>query len=124
MSFVILVLLLLSVNAHSNELQLLEAVTSSTGEEKCVFVNDKKSSVVEVRGTTSSGTGTAAVDIKLKSSAAPITYNGLVECNISLTLGTAMVSDWCLIPAPWSVICADVTSISGTGASVSATVQY
>src|SRR3990167_7389421 len=65
-------------------------------------------------GTTSSGAGTAAVDIEGSLDGT----NFLVLGTISLTLATTASNDGFATDAPWAHIRANVTSISGTDASV------
>lgn len=107
----------------ADEIEILTGVTSSTGEEVCKAWGFSKRAV-EIKGKTSSGTGSATVNIGVKSSRSPASYKGITICSKTLALSTTDVTDYCLIDTPWSLVCADVTSISGTGASVDVTLQY
>lgn len=70
---------------------------------------------VSAYGTTSSGSGSASITIYVSNSG-----NAYISAGtISLTLGTTAVEDGFAIDAAWTFIKADVTAISGTGATVS-----
>lgn len=70
----------------------------------------------QVSGKTTAGAGAAAVDIQ-------VSNNGrvwLTLATVTLTLGTTESTDGFVSDAPWRFVRANVTSISGTGASVTA----
>jgi hypothetical protein len=98
---------------------LLESVTAvGAGPEKEPWHGNH---TYEVYGTTSAGSGSAVVVIEVRNSQlAP--YKTLAT--VTLTLGTAAVSDGATSPAAWRYVRARVTSISGTDATVSANVGH
>ena len=71
--------------------------------------------VIEANGKTTSGTGSCNINIEVSDNR--VTWD--TAGTITLTLGTAQTSDGFTMNAPWYYIRANVTSISGTGASVS-----
>lgn len=68
----------------------------------------------QATGTTTSGSGAATVKIQVSNDAS----NWLDLATISLTLSTTAASDGLAADAPWGYVRANVTAISGTGASV------
>lgn len=70
---------------------------------------------VEARGTTSSGTGEASVEIQVSNNNSTWQTAG----TINLNLATVPTSDRFAFDASWTYVRAKVASISGTGASVS-----
>jgi len=66
-------------------------------------------------GTTTAGAGAATIKIQVSNNGA----NWLDLGTISLTLSTTSSSDGFAAEAPWQFARANVTAISGTGASVS-----
>lgn len=70
----------------------------------------------QVVGTTTAGAGAAAVNIEVSNDGS----NWLVAGTVTLTLSTTSTSDGFVIDAAWLFVRANVTSISGTGAAVSA----
>lgn len=75
--------------------------------------------VVSAFGTTSSGSGASSINIEVSNSG----NSWITAGTIGLTLGTTQTSDGFAMDAPWLYIRANVTSISGTGASVSVIVS-
>jgi hypothetical protein len=72
-------------------------------------------------GETSAGSGAATIIIEVTNIEAPATattVDWVTACTISLTLGTTRTGDACTIAAPWRLIRARVSAISGTDASV------
>ncbi len=94
-------------------LSILENATA-TGAGGWVF-KDAPLSSVQAFGSTTSGSGATVVSIEATNNT-----NGsyIVIGTISLTLGTTVTTDGFIIQAPWKYIRGNVTSISGTGASV------
>lgn len=74
------------------------------------------SRTIQVSGKTTAGAGAVAVDIQ-------VSNNGrvwLTLATVTLTLSTTESTDGFVSDAPWCFVRANVTSISGTGASVTA----
>lgn len=74
-------------------------------------------------GTTSSGSGAAAIVIEASNKSAPVEASNVdwtTLGTISLTLGTTQTNDGFVSAASWRWIRARVSSISGTGATVNA----
>lgn len=69
-------------------------------------------------GTTSSGAGAASIDIQVSNDSANWTTAGTLK----LTLGTIASTDALAVQASWPFVRGNVTSISGTGATVTLTV--
>lgn len=70
-------------------------------------------------GSTTAGSGAATIKIEANNvslSAADALW--ITIGTITLTLGTTITTDGFVIDAPWGFIRANVTAISGTGASV------
>lgn len=66
-------------------------------------------------GTTTSGTGAATITVN-------VSHNGsdyMTLATIELPLSTVSASDGFLVDAHWEYVRAEVTAISGTGATVS-----
>jgi len=72
-------------------------------------------------GTTSSGSGSVSIKIEASNIAIPDETDWIELGTIYLTLGTTRTTDGFTTDAPWRHVRGNVTSISGTGASVSAT---
>lgn len=66
------------------------------------------------RGQTTAGSGAATINIEVSNDG----VNWLVAFTISLTLGTATTADGQGLVYRWEWVRANVTAISGTGASV------
>lgn len=77
-------------------------------------INEK---TVQVKGNTTSGTGAATVKIQVSNDGT----NWLDAGTVTLTLGTAVTSDGFAFSAPWVYTRANVTTITGTGSSVTVT---
>ena len=71
---------------------------------------------VQVLGNTTSGAGSAVVQIEVSNDG----VNAIIAGSVSLTLGTSVTDDGMTIDALWKFIRANVISITGTGAKVSA----
>lgn len=69
---------------------------------------------VQALGNTTSGTGTASIDIQVSNNG----DNWLTLSTISLTLGTTVTTDGFANTAPWGYFRANVTTLTGTGAKV------
>lgn len=97
-----------------SSVQILSGATATGDGEVHKPVAEKM--VFQASGTTSSGSGSASI----------IIYGSLDGTNyaelgtISLTLGTAATNDAFAVDAPWVYVKANVSAISGTGASVDA----
>lgn len=76
---------------------------------------------ITVHGATSSGAGSATVNIYVGSDA---TNAGILACTITVVLSTITSGDSCLILAAWEVVGAQITAISGTGASINVIANY
>lgn len=92
---------------------LIGATSTGAGTSSSMTVGGRVA--VEARGTTSSGTGAAVIEIQVSSDNSAWQTAG----TINLDLGTAQVSDRFAMDASWPYVRANVKSISGTGASVS-----
>jgi len=68
----------------------------------------------QAAGTTSSGAGTASINVEVSNNNA----DWIVAATIGLTLGTTSTSDGFVTSANWTYVRGRVTSISGTGATV------
>jgi hypothetical protein len=93
---------------------LFSAVTSTGAQAATSF---GKSNTVQVWGTTTSGSGSATIVIEATNDG---TAPWVTLATITLTLGTTATGDGLVIDADWETIRGNVTSLSGTGASVSA----
>jgi hypothetical protein len=69
----------------------------------------------QLTGKTTSGTGAVSVDVKVSNN----NVDWILAGTISLTLGTTLATDGFNMTASWGWARGEVTSISGTGASVS-----
>lgn len=70
----------------------------------------------QVSGTTTAGSGSAVVAIQVSNDGT----NWITAGTVTLTLGTSATSDGFTTDAPWKYVRANVTTLTGTGASVSA----
>ena len=99
---------------------LTDATTTATGGKhspRCV------NRTFQGMGTTSSGSGAAAIVIEASNKSAPVEGSNVdwtTLGTISLTLGTTQTNDGFVSSASWRWIRARVSSISGTGATVNA----
>lgn len=99
-----------------NDLQesLLTAATAvSAG--ASLDIRGKAKLAIQAIGSTSAGSGAATILAQVSNNG----VNWLTAGTITLALTTGGVTDGLVIDAPWSYIRANVTAISGTGASVS-----
>lgn len=71
----------------------------------------------QLTGSTSSGTGSATVDIEVSNDGT----NFLKLATMTLNLSTTVSQSGLLSDAPWRYVRGNVTAISGTGASVTLT---
>lgn len=94
---------------------LSSRTTVGAGDAKAL---DGANSCFQASGLTTSGAGAAVVTIEVSNDR----ISWLTAGTISLTLGTTATSDGFTMTASWPFARAYVTSISGTGAEVSATV--
>ena len=102
--------------------QSLASAVTTTGVKPGVAVPPTSSpKAVQVVGSTTSGVGTAVVQIG-------VTLDGKnyipLPGTITLTLGTAEVTDGLVVDGAWSGYNINVTSLTGTGASVSALIGF
>lgn len=99
---------------------LTDATTTATGEKhppRCI------NRTFQAMGTTSSGSGSAAIIIEASNKATPTESTNVdwtTLGTITLTLGTTQTNDGFVSYASWRWIRARVSSISGTGATVNA----
>ena len=93
---------------------LIDAKTT-TGAGISIF-KDAPITTFQASGTTSAGGGTGVITIEVSNDGS----NWLTLGTISLTLSTTASSDGFVANAPWKFVRANVTTLSGTGASVSA----
>lgn len=94
-------------------LPLLDAATTTaTGDQKEPWHTNR---TFEAYGTTSSGSGAAAILIEVRNSEASSWHT---MATISLTLASSVSGDGFASSAAWRYVRARVSSISGTGASV------
>jgi len=74
---------------------------------------------VQVFGRTTSGAGAAQVKIwGSNSTTAGIPW--IPVCTVDLTLGTTMIADGAVVEFSWKFVRAELVSISGTGATITA----
>lgn len=92
---------------------LLDSVTT-TGAGAGVRRRDPRSTFQAV-GSVSASTGAASIDVEISNNG----VNWKTVGTISLTLGTSKTSDGFALDAPWVFVRGNVTSISGTDATVS-----
>lgn len=102
-----------------NALQVILSSETTTGAGSSYFLIGDGRCVVEAYGTTTAGSGASVITIEVSNNGTSWQTAG----TITLTLGTTQTSDGFAIDAPWFFIRANVTSISGTGASVSVIVS-
>lgn len=93
-------------------ISLFSAVTATGAQSK---LDRNAARTVQVSGKTTSGTGAATVNIEVSNDG----NNWLNLGTITLTIGTTETSDGFAFDATWAYVRGNVTSISGTGASVS-----
>ena len=74
------------------------------------------SMAIAVTGAVSASTGAATVDIQVSNDGT----NYMVIDTATLTLGTATTGDSVVLTAPWKYVRANVTAISGTNATLNA----
>lgn len=101
-------------HAINGNLNILDNSTG-TGEGTSFSLIGGGRCTIEAKGTTSSGSGAASINIEVSNNGTTWQTAG----TIGLTLGTTQTSDGFAMDAPWLYIRANVTSISGTDAKVS-----
>lgn len=103
-------------------MKLFNLLTNATGTGPSAVANAANqpfptpSRTIQVSGKTTSGAGAATVAIE-------VSNNGrvwLTLATITLVLGTTETTDGFASDAPWCFVRANVTAISGTGATVNA----
>jgi hypothetical protein len=87
---------------------------TATGASAAFQVRYANRMTFQASGTTTAGAGAATVKIQVSNDGA----NWLDLGTISLTLSTTSSSDGFAAEAPWQFVRANITAISGTGASV------
>ena len=95
---------------------LTDVTTTATGSPIELGASDK---TVQAKGTTTAGAGAATIVIEVTNNT---DWPWITVGTISLTLGTAAVTDGFAISAGWKAMRARVSAISGTGAAVSVNV--
>jgi len=80
----------------------------------------KKEATFQAFGTTASGSGAATILIQVSNDGT----NWITAGTITLTLGTAATNDGFASDAKWTFVRANVTALSGTGASVTVLMGY
>lgn len=99
--------------------KLLDAVTSTGAGNKIALSGSKHT--FQAMGITSSGSGTAVVNIEVSSVELPASNSDWVLAGtITISFGTTAVADGFTMNAPWKWARARLTSITGTNASVTA----
>lgn len=99
-------------------LTMLDGVSAIVAGEAFTFESEKKT--FQVIGETSSGSGSATIDLEVSNVPSPISDEDWVLLKrFSLTLGTTQTGDSCVSDTPWRHTRANLTAISGTGATVS-----
>ena len=103
---------------RTSGVQMLDAVIA-TGAGEAMDFNGAKMTF-QAHGAVSSSTGAATIKIQACNITATSADALWIDVGtISLTLGTAQVTDGFAIDAPWRYIRANVTAISGADATVS-----
>lgn len=97
--------------------EILSSATA-TGAGSTFEPNGQGKRTFQATGLTSAGVGATAVDIEVSNDG--VKY--IVMGTISLTLGTTATTDGFASDATWRYVRANITSISGTGASVTVTI--
>lgn len=93
--------------------KLLNAATATGAGSSCD--KPRGSCTYHIIGSTTAGAGAATVTLEVSNDE---TDNFLVIKTFNLVLGTSIVGDGFEVTASWQKIRANVTAISGTGASV------
>lgn len=99
---------------------LLSAKTTTGAGDSTPPIQDNAQSssnrTAQVAGSTTAGAGAAEVVIEVSNDGS----NWITAGTVTLTLGTTSTSDGFVMDAAWLFVRANVSSISGTGAAVSA----
>lgn len=114
--FVILLVLFTLGNSFAGRIftqTLLSSVTSTGYSEVSRPIEPKK--LFHLTGFVSTSTGAASVTVEASND----NVNFVVIDTLTLTLGTAVTSDYGQDTSPWKYVMANVGSISGTDAEVS-----
>ncbi len=96
---------------------LLANAVTATGAVNVVATCSRDGTTFQASGTTTAGAGTAVVAIEVSNDNA----NWITLGTITLTLGTSATSDGFAALAAWGFVRANVTTLTGTGASVTVT---
>ena len=97
--------------------KLLNAATATGAGSKFALSGAKHS--FQAIGNTSSGVGASVIRIEVSSKELPTADSDwLLAGTITLTLGTTATSDGFVIDASWKWVRGNISSISGTGATV------
>ena len=98
---------------------LSAATTTGAGTPSTQNKRFQTTSTVQAWGTTTAGAGAATILVQVSNDlAAPWITAG----TITLTLSTTAATDGLSIGAPWNYVRVNVSSLSGTGASISAAI--
>jgi hypothetical protein len=107
---------------HVNPIVLLSlATTTSTGLPVSMYPVDK---TFELCGTTSAGAGSAIASIEVSDEASAGASGWIKLGTITLVLGTSSICDGFATPSRWKFYRANLTTLSGTTATVTATAGY
>jgi len=113
-----IIALVFSATVHAQDATTLLSAATTTGASTKVGV-EAPLRAYYANGTTSAGSGSATIKIEGTNVTAPTLDDEWVTLGtITLTLGTTVTADGFVSQAPWRWIRANVTAISGTGASV------
>lgn len=93
---------------------LKQRIATGAGEELAAYGDSR---VIQVEGATSAGAGAATVKIQVRASQ---DAEWLDLATFTMTLSTTKVSEGFVSEAPWPLIRANVTAISGTDATLDA----
>jgi hypothetical protein len=111
------------VKNNSSDIMLDEVIV--TGASTRRFLNGAKCTF-SANGETSAGAGSAVIKIEVSNVESPSTSTSgdgyadwLLAGTITLTLATTMASDGFALDAPWRWVRANLTTLSGTDATVS-----
>lgn len=96
---------------------ILANSVTTTGAVNVVATCSRAGTTFQAAGSTTAGTGSAVVAIEVSNNNA----NWITLGTITLTLGTTPTSDGFAALAAWGFVRANVTTLTGTGASVTVT---
>lgn len=92
-----------------------EAGVTTTGAQTRIY-KDSPYATFQAYGSTTGGVGAATIKIQGSNLDDPNSFIDLGT--ITLTLGTTIIADGLATTAPWKFVRANITALSGTGASV------